>query len=169
MTEPSAAEQFHRFAVARHLGRLIELSATNTDRVMSDEIRLGVADALAWSVRLHDDVLAVSCIHPMMGGIRWARHRIVHGDASLLSLAAASEVDRSYDSPDILWSDPEVTYDGAVLGSTVRFGEMPDQVPDDQNRKLRGVYNEHVAGRRVVVVCGLLRGEATFDGFFLGS
>jgi hypothetical protein len=67
------------------------------------EIRLAVADAMAWAVRLQAEVLGERERLPqdVLHGARWARNRIVHGHAHLLALALTRDADRSFDSRDI--------------------------------------------------------------------
>lgn len=168
-------EEFHRFAVAHHLDRLVNLCTTASPGVAGAEVRLSAADALAWSLRLHDDVPGDKPTLPceFLDGCRWARHRVVHGDVTILGLHASGELDGRWASPDI-WHlsgppDPEATWSGEIAhGVTARFAEVGASVSGDRHGEWRTSYNRWVAGRRVVTVCHLLRGGWTMGSPFDG-
>lgn len=164
-------EDFRRFALETHVRGLVKLCRER--QTLTRKIRLAAADAVAWAFRLRDDLLSDWDGYPegFKNGATWARHRITHGDAHLLTLAPSSEIDGSFDSSDILFNDPELTPDGRLPaeGWTVRFAAVEQPIGGDRRNELRLDYNRHVAGRRVVVVCGLLAGRRTLGNPFVST
>lgn len=161
------AEAFHRLATEHHVLGLADLCRGHID--VTDAIRLSMADALAWATRLRFDVIGRDDGMPksFLDGARWARHRVVHGDAHLVAIEPAPELDGSWDSPDILWNDPEVGWNGRLASDrTARFAQM-EAVAGDHQPRLRAAYNDSIAGRRVIVVCGLLAGVHTLGRAFV--
>lgn len=96
--------------------------------------------------------------------MRWARNQIAHGRAQLLRVARDLRIDNTFDSPDILWDDPEVDWNGVPLVTTIRFGVVDEPIAGDRESWLHPFFNECVAGRRVLVAARMVRGQNTLAG-----
>ncbi len=151
----------------------------NIESDVTDFIRITACDLIGWAYRVAER--AGQTVPPrrqveqtapntanrqhLFWGATWARNRLTHGDAELLGLAMSADIDRSFDSPDILFDDIEVTYNGDLVdGRTLRFTKATMPLSGDRRPDLQPFYNECISGRRVVVVAGLLAGKRTFAG-----
>ncbi len=159
--------------------RELAAAMADLDQHVTDLVRITACDLLGWAYRIAEksgqpvprrkQIEQVAPDHRSglhrFWGATWARHRLTHGDAELLGLAMSNEIDQSFDSPDILCDDKEVTFNGELAQDrTLRFAEVPDGVPGDPRPELQSFYNQCVAGRRVAVIAGLMAGQRTMAG-----
>ena len=171
-------ESFHLRQLANLEARLLH-QLTMFPQGLSVQMLYHIADLLTWEVRLHDDVRlgpklsqkqAVGLtperdnrLH-IVAGARWARNQIAHGRGQLLQVARDLHVDNTFNSPDILFSDPEVDYHGIPLVTTIRFARVDNPITGDWRPDLQPFYDECAAGRRVIVTTRIVRGQSTLAG-----
>jgi hypothetical protein len=167
-----AAEAFHVEATALHQRRLVDL-LRREPVVISTEILVSAYDLISWSYRLfvdirgHEETVKAEPEEPERDriahialGARWVRNEIVHGRGLQLQPLRSAALDDRSDSKDILFDDPEVTFNGELTHATLRFANVNGSVKDHQP-KLRPYFDACLTGRRVVVVAGLLAGQRT--------
>lgn len=185
-----SAEGFVRFAIEEHTRRAVEATRalTRSDagpgELELSSVRLTLADLLMWTMCLALDLVgqdylkntdarmiaqgSVDRRNPahFMTGVYWARNEIAHGRAGLLVFDPAEVGDATWDSPEMLFDDPEALWEEDGRTPTIRFGERPGH-DENKNKDMRRFYDECVAGRRALVVAGLLAGGTTLDGWRL--
>lgn len=156
------SEEFHRYGLRYHLDRMTELCAGLPDDPIDDPLRVAVCDALGWAVRLHDDVLGRKSTDrtPVARGARWARNRIMHGDAAILAIKSTESVlneGHFMNPPGVTYDDPTMDFNfGPAQGRFIAFAPMPDAVSGDQRSDLQPDYNSAVAWHTVNQVCTML-------------